>query len=241
MSITPERLHKVLARIGIASRRFSEELIAEGRVLVNGEVARVGDKVTSEDEITVDGVTYSHQVDLVYFLLNKPAGYISASSDDRGRKVVTELVDSAHRIFPVGRLDYETEGLLLLTNDGDLTYRLTHPSFGVEKEYLAYLESTPTPGDLKRLRDGLELDDGPTAPAKATSPADRLLKLTIHEGRNRQVRRMCDAIGRPCLRLVRTRIGSLADPKLAPGEYRQLMQDEVNDLQKSITTIRHNG
>jgi 23S rRNA pseudouridine2605 synthase len=144
-----------------------------------------------------------------------------------------ELVPSEPRVFPVGRLDVDTEGLLLLTNDGDLTHRLTHPSFGVEKEYLAEVEGSPSRGALRQLREGVELEDGPTAPAKVSSVGDHLLRITIHEGRNRQVRRMCEAVGHPVVRLVRTRIGPLAERSLAPGEWRALVQDEVRALERA--------
>jgi 23S rRNA pseudouridine2605 synthase len=137
-------------------------------------------------------------------------------------------------VFPVGRLDVDTEGLLLLTNDGSLAHRLTHPGFGVEKEYLAHVQGTPSRAALRRLREGVDLDDGPTAPAQASSPQPGLIRLVIHEGRNRQVRRMCDAVGHPVLRLVRTRIGPLVDARLAPGAWRPLTADEVLALQRSV-------
>ena len=137
-------------------------------------------------------------------------------------------------MFPVGRLDIDTEGLLLLTNDGDLTHRLTHPSFGVDKEYLAHVEGRVSKAALRRLREGVELDDGMTSPAKASSPGEGLIRLTIHEGRNRQVRRMCEAVGHPVLRLVRMRIGPLADRSLAPGEWRALSMDEVHALERAV-------
>jgi 23S rRNA pseudouridine2605 synthase len=147
------------------------------------------------------------------------------------------MVPSEPRVHPVGRLDLDTEGLLLLTNDGQLTHRLTHPSFGVEKEYVAEVQGAPGRGALRRLRDGVELDDGPTAPAKASSPTPGVLRLTIHEGRNRQVRRMCDAVGHPVTRLVRTRIGPLRDPHLAPGQWRPLTTDEVRDLERAVSLV----
>jgi 23S rRNA pseudouridine2605 synthase len=146
---------------------------------------------------------------------------------------VIDMVPSDLRVHPVGRLDMETEGLLLLTNDGTLTHRLTHPSFGVDKEYVAEVRGTPSRGALRRLREGVELDDGMTAPAKASSPSPGVIRLVIHEGRNRQVRRMCEAVGHPVLRLVRTRIGPLRDTSLAPGEWRALTQDEVRSLERA--------
>ncbi len=144
---------------------------------------------------------------------------------------MVDLVPSEPRVHPVGRLDADTEGLLLLTNDGDLTFRLTHPSFGVEKEYLAEVRGTPTRSSLRRLREGVELDDGMTSPAKVVLTPPHLLTLTIHEGRNRQVRRMCEAVGHPVIRLVRTRIGPLVDRRLPPGSWRELTRDEVRSLE----------
>jgi 23S rRNA pseudouridine2605 synthase len=230
-----ERLQKVLARTGIGSRRVCEDLIAEGRVTVNGAVAELGRRVDPEaDRVEVDGVPTSVREGLVHYLLNKPAGVVTTASDPQGRPTVVELVPDEPRVFPVGRLDAETEGLLLLTNDGDLTHRLTHPSFGVEKEYLALVEGTPSAGALRRLREGIELDDGITAPARASLQPPSSLTIVIHEGRNRQVRRMCEAIGHPVQRLVRVRIGPVADRRLRPGEWRPLTQDEVRALERSV-------
>lgn len=233
-----ERLQKVLARAGIGSRRVCEELIAEGRVAVNGEVARLGRRVDLEhDRVEVDGVPVGVRPDLVYYLLNKPAGVVTTAADNHGRPVVVELVPPEPRIFPVGRLDTDTEGLLLLTNDGDLTHRLTHPAFGVEKEYLAEVEGTPSRGAIRRLREGVLLDDGITSKAKASLQPPNLLTIVIHEGRNRQVRRMCEAVGHPVRRLVRTRIGPISDRSLKPGEWRDLTRSEVRDLQTAVSSI----
>jgi 23S rRNA pseudouridine2605 synthase len=230
-----ERLQKVLARAGFGSRRISEELIADGRVTVDGEVAELGRRVDIErDRIEVDGVPVSVRPGLVHYLLNKPTGVITTADDPQGRPTVVDLVPTEPRVFPVGRLDMDTEGLLLLTNDGDLAHRLTHPSFGVEKEYLAEVEGEPGRAAMRRLRDGVELDDGPTAPAKASLLAPNMVKLTIHEGRNRQVRRMCDAVGHPVTRLVRTRIGPLAERRLKPGQWRELTLDEVRALELAV-------
>ena len=164
--------------------------------------------------------------DLVYYLLNKPTGHVSTASDPQGRPTVVELVPADPRVFPVGRLDTDTEGLLLLTNDGELTQLLTHPSHGVVKTYLAEVEGVPRPAALAALRAGVELDDGPTAPATVRivqrHRGNAVLELGIHEGRNRQVRRMCEAIGHPVRRLVRTRIGPLHDDHLRPGTWRPL-------------------
>jgi len=227
-----QRLQKVLAAAGLGSRRTCEILIEEERVSVNGEVAVLGRRVDPEtDRIEVDGGRVPVRPGLVSYLLNKPRGVVSTASDPQGRPTVVQLVPSEPRIFPVGRLDTDTEGLLILTNDGDLAHRLTHPSFGVDKEYLAQVEGTPSPADLRRLRMGIELDDGLTAPARASVVSSGAVKLVIHEGRNRQVRRMMEAIGYPVLRLVRTRIGPLADRKLKPGEWRVLDVDEVRALE----------
>jgi 23S rRNA pseudouridine2605 synthase len=186
---------------------------------------------TSTQRVEVDGVTVSASPDLVYYLLNKPAGVVTTATDTHGRPTVVELVPTEPRVFPVGRLDADTEGLLLLTNDGDLAHRLTHPSFGIEKEYLAEVDGEPSAADVRRLRRGVELEDGITAPARVSVVAPRAVRITIHEGRNRQVRRMCEAIGHPVLRLVRTRIGPIVERKLAPGEWRALSAAEIRELQ----------
>ena len=233
-AVEGDRLQKVLAAAGLGSRRACEELIAEGRVTVDGEVAVLGRRVDPETaRIAVDGVPLSVRPGVVYYLLNKPAGVVTTAADPQGRPTVVDLVPPEPRVFPVGRLDVDTEGLLLLTNDGDLAHRLTHPSFGVEKEYLAEVEGTPTRGELRRLREGVELDDGPTAPARVALVPPRALRIAIHEGRKRQVRRMCAAVGHPVVRLVRTRIGPLADRRLGPGEWRLLTPAEVRRLEKA--------
>ncbi len=226
------RLQKVLAQAGIGSRRACEELIGAGRVTVDGEVAGLGRRVdVARDRIAVDGVPLSVRPGLVYYLLNKPAGVLSTASDPEGRPTVVGLVPSEPRVFPVGRLDAATEGLLLLTNDGDLAHHLTHPRYGVDKEYLAVVRGTPSAGDVRRLREGVDLDDGRTAPARVALLPPNQLRITIHEGRNRQVRRMCDAIGHPVDRLVRTRIGPVTDRRLAPGRWRPLTPAEVRSLE----------
>jgi len=230
-----ERLQKVLARAGIGSRRASEELIADGRVTVDGDVAELGRRVDPElARIEVDGVPVVTRAGLVHYLLNKPVRTVSTVSDPEGRPTVVDLVPAEPRVFPVGRLDWDTEGLLVLTNDGDLTQLLTHPSHGVEKEYLAEVDGVPSRATLRTLREGVALDDGVTAPAEVRLVQSRgdnaAIELVIHEGRNRQVRRMCEAVGHPVRRLVRTRIGALADRSLAPGEWRVLQPDEVRGL-----------
>ena len=230
-----ERLQKVLARVGIGSRRVCEGLIAEGRVTVDGEVAVLGRRVDVETAlIELDGAPIGVRPDLVHYLLNKPAGVVTTADDPQGRPTVVGLVPAEPRVFPVGRLDVDTEGLLLLTNDGELAHRLTHPSFGVEKEYVVELEGSPSRAALRRLREGVELDDGTTAPARAALLEPSVVRLTVHEGRNRQVRRMCDAVGHPVVRLIRTRIGPLADRSLAPGAWRELTGDEVRSLQRAV-------
>jgi 23S rRNA pseudouridine2605 synthase len=232
-----ERLQKVLAIRGFGSRRVCEELIAEGRVTVNGEVAVLGRRVdTAADRVEVDGVPVGVRPDLVYYLLNKPAGVVTTAKDTHGRPTVIDIVPGEPRVFPVGRLDVDTEGLLLLTNDGELAQRLTHPSHGVDKEYLAEVDGgTVSHGALRRLRDGIELDDGMTAPADVSQPTPGILRITIHEGRNRQVRRMCEAVGHPVKRLVRVRIGTLHDRSLPPGAWRRLTDAEL------VALIEHLG
>jgi len=230
-----ERLQKVLARVGLGSRRVCEELIGEGRVTVDGAVAELGCRVNVESaRIEVDGAPVGVRPGLVYYLLNKPAGVVTTASDPHDRPTVVDLVPDDPRVFPVGRLDAQTEGLLLLTNDGDLAHRLTHPSFGVDKEYLAEVEGRPSPAAVRRLREGVVLEDGRTAPARAVLVEASVLRITIHEGRNRQVRRMCEAVGHPVVRLVRTRIGSLVDRSLAPGSHRTLVAEEIQALRRAV-------
>lgn len=233
-----DRLQKVLALHGFGSRRTCEELISEGRVVVNGEVARLGRRVNVDsDEVFVDGVQIGLRPGLVYYLLNKPTKVVTTANDPEGRPTVLELVPSEPRVFSVGRLDYETEGLLLLTNDGALAQKIAHPSGGVEKEYMVEVAGgRVSAGSLRRLREGVELDGETTAPAKVSQPAEGVLRIVIHEGRNRQVRRMCEAVGHPVARLVRTRIGPLRDPSLAPGEWRELSQVELRALTQAIAS-----
>lgn len=230
-----ERLQKVLARLGIGSRRSSEELISAGRVSVNGEVAHLGQRVDPEhDRVAVDGAPVGILPGLVYYLLNKPVGVITTASDPEGRPTALGLLPGEPRVFTVGRLDVATEGLLLATNDGELAQLLTHPSHGVEKEYLAETSGDPTPAAIRRLREGVEIEaDVVTAPAKVARLGAGVLRIVVHEGRNRQVRRMCEAVGFPVSRLVRTRIGPLRDPGLRPGAWRELTQGEVQGLARA--------
>ena len=235
---TGDRLQKVLARIGVGSRRVCEELITDGRVTVNGEVPVLGRRIDPEvDRVELDGVPLPIQPGLVYYLVNKPTGVVSTAEDTHDRPTVVSLVPDRPRVFPVGRLDMDTEGLLILTNDGELTHRLTHPSFGVPKEYLVQLDGAPTPGEVRRLRTGVELDDGPTGPARVAVVAPALLRMVIHEGRNRQIRRMAEAVGYKVIRLVRTRIGPVTDPSLSPGTHRPLTLDEVRGLAAAATPV----
>ena len=236
-----ERLQKVLAALGWGSRRACEELIAAGRVTVNGEKAVLGRRVDPQhDLIEVDGAPVGARPGLVHYLLNKPAGVVSTAKDPHGRRTVVDLVPAEPRVFPVGRLDADTEGLLLVTNDGELANRVAHPRHGVAKEYLATVAGGPvSPAAIRRLREGVELEDGPTAPAKVSQPEPGVLRITIHEGRNRQVRRMCDAVGHPVTRLVRTRIGPLRDHRLAPGTWRPLTLGEVRQL--ALETARYHS
>ena len=229
-----ERLQKVLAQRGFGSRRICEELIEQGRVTVNGEPAQLGRRVDVErDAVAVDGVPVGVRPDLVYYLLHKPYNVITTVKDTHDRVTVVELVPSEPRVFPVGRLDLDSEGLIILTNDGELTHHLTHPSFGVEKEYLVPVRCGPDgvpETALNKLRRGVELDDGITSPAKVGQVQPGVLRIVIHEGRHRQVRRMCDAVGHEVNRLVRTRIGTLIDTSLKPGEWRLLTTQEVRSL-----------
>jgi 23S rRNA pseudouridine2605 synthase len=211
-------------------------LVEDGRVRVNGEVALLGRRVDpSTDAVEVDGVHIGVAPGLVHWLLNKPPGVVTTAEDTHGRPTVLGLVPSEPRVHPVGRLDMDTEGLLLLTNDGELTHRLTHPRFGVDKEYVAEVRGRPGRGALRALREGIDLDDGRTAPARASLLAPNVLRITIHEGRNRQVRRMCEAVGHPVQRLVRTRIGPLRDTHLRPGEWRELTVEEVRALERAAS------
>lgn len=239
-SASGERLQKVLARAGFGSRRAAEELIAAGRVAVDGETASLGRRVDpARERITVDDIPVVVRADVVYYLLNKPRRVVTTARDPQGRPTVLDLVPLEPRVFPVGRLDYETEGLLVLTNDGELAQLLAHPSRAVEKAYLAEIEGVPSRDALRRLREGVDLDDGRTAPARARIVQARgstaAVELVIHEGRNRQVRRMCERVGHPVRRLVRTRIGPVSDRRLEPGQWRPLRRREVRALYEAAT------
>lgn len=233
-----ERLQKVLASRGWGSRRICEEMIEDGRVTVNGDIARLGQRVDVErDLVEVDGAPVGVRPDFVYYLLNKPSGVVSTAKDTHDRETVVDLVPDSPRVYPVGRLDSETEGLLLLTNDGELTHRLTHPRFGVEKEYMAHVECSDkgvSGSALAALRNGVEIGDGVTSPAEVGELQPGVLRIVIHEGRNRQVRRMCEAVGHPVVRLVRTRIGPLTDRTLRPGQWRELTLAELRSLIEAV-------
>jgi 23S rRNA pseudouridine2605 synthase len=238
---TGTRLQKVLAAAGVASRRAAENLISAGRVSVNGEVVRVlGRRVNpATDVVHVDGVRVNVRDDRLYLALNKPRGVLSTMSDERGRRTVGEYVaEREERLFHVGRLDQDSEGLLLLTNDGELAHRLMHPSYQVLKTYLAEVPG-PVPRDLgRRLRSGVELDDGPVAVDDYTvvdaGHGRALLQLTLHEGRKRVVRRLLAQVGHPVVRLVRTQIGPVRLGHQRPGTVRKLSQGEVGELYRLV-------
>ena len=224
------RLNAYLARAGVASRRKADELIKAGRVTVNGERGQLNTFVQSRDRVAVDGEAVTPQR-LAYVLLHKPAGTVTTAHDPQGRPTVVELVDVAERVVPVGRLDGDTTGALLLTNDGPLAHRLAHPRYGVEKVYEAEVEGRPDDAALRALAEGVELDDGMTAPATVRCLAPDRLELTLHEGRNRQVKRMLEAVGHPVRRLHRSRYAGLTLEGLEPGAWRELEPSEVERLQ----------
>jgi pseudouridine synthase len=224
------RLNAYLARAGIASRRGSDDLIKEGRVKVNDQPGQLNTYVHAGDRVEVDGEPVAAQK-LTYVLLNKPAGTVTTASDPQGRPTVVQLVeDVPERIVPVGRLDADTTGALLLTNDGALAHRLAHPRYGVEKVYEVDVEGEPEDAVLRRLAEGVELDDGLTAPAEVTLLAPSRLELTLHEGRKHQVKRMCEAVGQPVRRLHRSRYADLTLEGLEPGRWRELEPSEVKRL-----------
>jgi 23S rRNA pseudouridine2605 synthase len=223
------RLNAYLARAGVASRRKSDELIKAGRVTVNGRPGQLNTFVEPTDRVEVDGREVAPQR-LSYVLLYKPAGVVTTASDPRGRPTVVGLVEHESRVVPVGRLDADTTGALLLTNDGDLAHRLAHPKYEVEKVYEAEVEGEPSDAALRRLAEGVELEDGRTAPAKVRPLASTRIELSIHEGRNRQVKRMLEAVGHPVSRLHRSRYAGLTVEGLRPGEWRELTADEVAEL-----------
>jgi 23S rRNA pseudouridine2605 synthase len=229
------RLAKFLAHAGVASRRAAEQLVFAGRVTVDGEVVRDPARDVGEaSAVQVDGRPASLERRHVVYAVNKPAGYVSTVSDPQGRPTVVSLVPSRERLYPVGRLDADTTGLILLTNDGELAHRLTHPSFEVPRVYRAQVARAPVREPaLRALRSGVQLDDGRTAPAKVRRLAPDRLELTIHEGRKRQVRRMCEAVGHPVVRLARVAFGPLGLGDLEMGAHRRLTRGEVERLRRS--------
>ena len=223
------RLNAYLARAGVASRRKADELIKAGRVTVNREAGQLNTFVEPADRVEVDGERVAPQP-LAYVLLYKPPGVVTTARDPQGRPTVVDLVRHESRVVPVGRLDADTTGVLLLTNDGDLAHRLAHPKYEVEKVYEAEVEGEPDDDALRRLAEGVALDDGPTAPANVRRLGPSRVELTIHEGRNRQVRRMLEAVGHPVRRLHRNRYAGLTTKGLEPGQSRELTRDEVAAL-----------
>jgi pseudouridine synthase len=236
-----ERLQKILSQAGVASRRASEQLMLEGRVTVNGETIReMGTKADpATDDIRVDGRRIKVVERHVYLLLNKPRGYVTTRSDPQKRPTVIDLLKGVREyIYPVGRLDYDSEGLLILTNDGDLAARLTHPRHGVPRVYEARVLGEPDAHDLDRLSKGVSIDGRRTEPAKVALLAPGHLRITVHEGRNRQVRKMCEAIGHPVKELRRVSIGPIRDAKLKLGYWRELSPQEVDSLRRATRTSR---
>ncbi len=223
------RLNAFLARAGVASRRKADELIKAGRVFVNGEPGLLNTFVSARDRVEVDGRVVTPQR-LAYVLLNKPTGVVTTASDPQGRPTVVDLVGHEVRVVPVGRLDVDTTGALLLTNDGELAHRLAHPKYEVEKVYEADVEGEPSDEALRRLAEGVELEDGVTAPADVRRLGPSKVELAIHEGRNRQVRRMLEAVGHPVQRLHRSRYAGLTLDDLNPSEWRELGESEVKSL-----------
>jgi len=223
------RLNAWLARAGVASRRGADELIKAGRVTVNGEPGRLNTFVQTTDRVELDGKPLAKQP-VAYVLLHKPAGVVTTARDPGGRRTVVDLVDHPVRVVPVGRLDADTTGALLLTNDGELAHALAHPSREVDKVYVADVEGDPGAAAIARLEQGVELDDGRTAPAHARRLGPGRVELTIHEGRKHQVKRMLEAVGHPVRRLHRTSYAGLTLEGLAPGEWRELTRDEAHAL-----------
>jgi pseudouridine synthase len=231
------RLNAYLARAGVASRRKADELIRAGRVFVNGEPGQLNTFVEPRDVVEVDGERIAPQP-LAHVLLHKPAGVVTTAHDPQGRPTVVDLVEHQSRVVPVGRLDADTTGALLLTNDGELAHRLAHPRYEVEKVYEADVEGEPSEDALLRLAEGVELEDGRTAPARARRLGPSRIELALHEGRKHQVKRMCEAVGHPVRRLHRSRYAGLTVDDLEPGAWRELDAKEVDGLRRAILSAR---
>ena len=227
------RLNRYLARSGVASRRSADELIKAGRVTVNGRTGELNTFVESRDVVAVDGERVGKQ-ELAYVLLHKPLGVVTTARDPQGRPTVVDLVGHDSRVVPVGRLDVDTSGALLLTNDGDLSHRLAHPRYGVEKTYVADVDGDLTAGDVSALASGIELEDGTTAPARARQLGRGRVELVLHEGRNRQVRRMLETLGHRVTRLRRTGYAGLDLRGVEAGAWRELTREEVAALRKLV-------
>lgn len=233
------RLQKYLAQAGVASRRAAEKYITDGRVSVNGTVVtELGTKVTESDEVSVDGKGVRLETKKIYIMLNKPVGYVTTMSDDHGRPTVMELIDDMNkRVYPVGRLDFNTEGLLLLSNDGDFTYKVTHPKHKLDKTYHVWVTGKAKTNAIRLLENGVVIDGRKTAPAKAdvieTTNGSAVLSITIHEGRNRQVRKMCQAVGFKVIGLRRVYEGGITLGNLPLGRWRHLSTAEVNVILKN--------
>ncbi|HET9850538.1 MAG TPA: pseudouridine synthase [Candidatus Saccharimonadales bacterium] len=223
------RLNAYLARAGLASRRGADALIKAGKVTVNGHQGQLNDQVTDDDEIKIDGRLVQEQKPR-YILLYKPAGYVSTLADPQGRPKVTDLIDISERVAPVGRLDFNTTGALLLTNDGQLAHKLAHPSFEIDKVYEAKVRGKITPEILNKLSIGVEFDGRVSAPAKAKALPDNVVELTIHEGKKHQVKKMLAAVGLPVVKLRRTKYGPLTLAGLKPGQWRELSPGEISNL-----------
>jgi len=231
------RINKYLASCGVCSRREVDRLIEKGKIKVNGQLATSGMKVSSDDKILVDGKKVGEEQEKkVYYLLNKPLNVICASKDDRGRKTVVDLIKTDKRIFPVGRLDYNTSGLIILTNDGELYNRVIHPRAKIYKTYEVVTKGSISRGNIERLKTGVKLEDGKTLPAKVGKVQlinkNSKFTLSIREGKNRQIRRMCSEIGHPVISLKRVEIGKIELGNLKVGKYRELTKEEINYLMK---------